>query len=79
MSKLKSIRIGVINWCAQFEDVKGSYYDYAASIYSSDKESHANIIQELLSKGWSSIETSSDFISVLEKDRHIIRVSKIWG
>ena len=79
MARLKSIRISAINWCAQFEDAKGIYYDYVASIYSSDKESHANIIQELLSKGWDSIETSNDDISIFEKDRHIIRVSKIWG
>lgn len=78
MARLKSIRISAVNWNAQFDDAKGSYYDYVASLYSNNKESHTRIIQELINKGWRSIDTSNNDISILEKDRHIIRVSKLW-
>ncbi|GEM_PF-5275685 len=78
MARLKSIRISTINWNVQFEEADGSYYDYVASLYSNDNESHLNIIRELLNKGWRSINTSNNDISILEKDRHIIRVLKLW-
>ncbi|WP_107842025.1 hypothetical protein [Metasolibacillus meyeri] len=79
MTRLKSIRISAINWNTQFDDANGSYYDYVASLYSNDKESHASITQELLGKGWRIVENSDSSLSILEKDRHIIRLSKLWG
>lgn len=54
VSRIKSIRIGAINWCTQFTE-------------------------ELVRKGWRVVKTASNDLTVFENDRHIIRVSKIWG
>lgn len=76
--KFKSIRIGTINWHEKFEEVKGSYYDYVCSVSSFDEVTHSKITEELISKGWREVFTSNDDLSLFEKERHVIRLNKIW-
>lgn len=74
---MKYVRIGIIEWVEKFKEVKGSYYDYVAEIYSTSKLKEDMIRGELKSKGWREIETNND-IAVFEKDRHVIRIFKLW-
>lgn len=78
MGKLKSIRVGTINWHAPFAEVKGSYYDYVATISSKHRSTHLDILTELYGKGWNRVITFDNSLSIVEKDRHIIRILKLW-
>lgn len=78
MARMKSVRIRTINWNTIFEDAKGSYYDYMARVYSGDETTHLKIVAELRCKDWSIVETSNNDLTVMLKDRHIIRISQIW-
>lgn len=75
---MKSVRVSAIKWSANFERVNGSYYDYAAEIYAPSEPKEVEICDELLSKGWRKIETNNGII-IFEKDRHILRIFRIWG
>lgn len=76
--KMKRITISALKGSATFDKVRGSYYDYAAEIYSSSKDKENEIRRELLSKDWREIQTSDSILSVFLKDRHIIRMVSIW-
>lgn len=75
--KMKSIYIKAINWAEKFEEVDGSYYDYVASVYASSKEKKKEIMDELLRKGWEKIDTNTGIV-VFEKDKHIIRLYRLY-
>lgn len=75
---MKRITISALKWSAQFERANGSYYDYAAEIYAPSETKEREICRELVSKGWRNIETSNSILLVYEKERHIIRIFRIW-
>lgn len=75
---MKSITISAIKWSTDFERVNGNYYDYAAEIYSPSESKEKEINSELLSKGWRKIETNNG-ITVFEKERHVLRIFRVWG
>lgn len=75
---MRGITISAIKGSATFEKLRGSYYDYAAEIYSSSEVQENQIRCELLSKGWREVQASDSILSVFLKDRHIIRIYSIW-
>lgn len=74
---MKKILISAIKWTAEFDSVKGSYYDKAAEIYSPSESKEKEIVNELVLKGWRKIETDNGIL-VFEKDRHVIRIYSVW-
>ncbi|MGX1266634.1 hypothetical protein RKD55_004578 [Rossellomorea marisflavi] len=75
---MKSVMISAIKWAAKFEQADGSYYDYVADAYSPSETKEKEITSELLSKGWRKIDTNNG-MTVFEKERHVLRISRIWG
>lgn len=75
---MKSIHLRTINWSAQFGSVGGSYYDRVAEVYAPSETKEIDIGNELISKGWRKVETNNG-IAVFEKEKHIVRVFRIWG
>ncbi|KMK75412.1 hypothetical protein [Alkalihalobacillus pseudalcaliphilus] len=75
--KMKYIYLKTINWSERFESVKGSYYDYVATIYASSKEKEKEIIEELTLKGFREIKTNNGIL-VFEKHRHVVRLWRFY-
>lgn len=75
---MKSITISALKWTERFESVKGSYYDSVAEIYAPSEIKEKEICNELFSKGWRNIETTNTILLLFEKERHVIRIYRIW-
>ncbi|MCR6108656.1 hypothetical protein HXA34_20385 [Salipaludibacillus agaradhaerens] len=75
---MKYITISALKWSEQFNRVNGSYYDYAAEIYAPSEAKEREIRNELFSKGWRAIETKNTILLLFEKERHIIRIFRLW-
>lgn len=74
---MESIYLRAIKWRENFVKTKGSYYDYVASIFSTNKGHHTIICNELTVLGWENVPTNTD-ITVYLKDRHVIRIYKFY-
>lgn len=73
------IYIKAIQFGATFNKASGSYYDYVAEFYTTNKDIHEAVRKELVSKGYKKISNSKNGLtSVFVNDRHVVRVQKVW-
>lgn len=76
---MKSIYLEPIQFVAKFEPAKGTYYDHVAEIYTSSLRTEIALQFYLLKKGWNFIKPTWGGLVIFEKDRHIIRATRLWG